>query len=228
MTPHMARLRLIAVALVCVAALPAASALAARKSSALPAITSVGPLKAEIGSTLTIRGRNFLPGARRNTVAFKRAGARVVSVRAGQATRTQIKVVVPASLAKLLSVKGGVAQPTRFRVRVRARRVAKSFTALKRSVLIVPRGALGSVGGSPGDCGGAADPLDGLTDALDDTLGTDLGDTLDTLLPDATCSGDDPSAGDGATDPAADEPDDGAGDPSDPFDAGAAGDDPLG
>jgi hypothetical protein len=132
--------RLLALVL-CVLAVPASSALAGRKAASAPSVSSLTPLMLRVGDTLTIRGHNFTPGRKRNSVVFKRDGGPAVVVKAGQTTRTRMKVVVPASLAKYLAVAGGAARPARFRIRVVAGRTSsKSYTALKRSPLIVPVG----------------------------------------------------------------------------------------
>jgi hypothetical protein len=203
----MRSLRLLVAAVVCLVALPASSALAARKGSVRPVISSVGPASLSVGDTLTIRGRNFLAGAKRNTVIFKRDRGRPVSVKAGTATRTVIKVVVPESL--------GVAEPTRFRVRIRARAYSRGYTAPKRSVLIGPLADL---------LDDAACAAGDVADGLGELTGVDpLGDVVDDLLAADGCDGDpgaDPadagpdSYGD---DPAADEPVDAGGAP-DPWD----------
>ena len=206
----MRHLRLLAALVLCLVAVPAASALAARKGAASPVISSIGPASVSVGETLTIRGRNFLAGAKRNTVIFKRDGARAISVKAGRSTRTRIEVVVPASL--------GVVEPTRFRVRVRARTFSSGYTAPKRSVLVEPLAdALDTAGCGAGDLGAAVGDLTGI-DAL--------GDVADDLLTPGDCgSGDGADPGDGGTgaDPADDEPlaDPGA---ADPWDAPGAGD----
>jgi hypothetical protein len=201
-------LRLTLFAVLGLAVVPATSAVAARRAVARPTITSIGPSSVAVGDTLTIRGRGFLPGRRRDSVSFTRAGGRPVTVKATDATRTRIRVVVPAGLARYL----GDAAPTRFRVRVRARRYSRASTALTRSILVRPlEHALGEQaadGCTSGD----------ITDPLDDALGTGLGDTLDTLLPDDGC--DAATAGD---DPAADD----AGDPGDDSAGTDPGDEPV-
>lgn len=130
--------RLLALAL-CVLAVPAATALAGKKKPSRPSVTSLTPLALRVGDTLTIRGRNFIPGKRRVKVTFKRDGGPAVSVPAAESTRTRLKVVVPAALAKYVATAGGAVRPVRFRVRVVAGRTAsKGYTALKRSPVIVP------------------------------------------------------------------------------------------
>jgi hypothetical protein len=150
-------LRLLALAL-CIVALPASTALAGKKNGAPPpSVSSLSPLALRVGDTLTIRGHHFLPGKKRNSVAFKRDGSPAVVVKAGEATRTRLKVVVPASLAKYLVAAGGAIRPSRFRVRVGAGRSAKGYTALKRSPLIAPLPAATD----------GLDPLDGTDDGCD-------------------------------------------------------------
>jgi hypothetical protein len=128
----------------CLAALPASSALAGRKAASRPTVSSLSPPALAVGDALTIRGHNFLTGRKRNSVVFKHDGSPAVTVKAAQATRTRMTVIVPATLAKYLTVAGGVAKPARFRVRIVAGRSAsKGFTALKRSPVIVPQGAAG-------------------------------------------------------------------------------------
>jgi hypothetical protein len=193
------------------------SAVAARRSAARPAISSIGPSSVAVGDTLTIRGHGFLAGKRRNTVSFKRPGSPAVTAKAAEATATRIRVVVPAALARYLSDTNA----TRFRVRVRARRFSKASAALHRSVLVSPADSLPATGDTCEPAPGLAGDLVG---PLDDALGTGLGDTLDTLIPDESCdvgdvpaAGDDPAAADDGADPGAGEPgdDSGAGDLAD-------------
>lgn len=152
---------------------------ASSAGAGLPTIRSVTPLTANVGDRLTIRGRNLASrGARRTTVVFKR-GATSIVVKVQRATRTTIKLVIPRSLARYVVRQNGIAQPTRFRLKVRARRTAKRFTAIARSPRI---GLPGSLPGSatdslfdlwpvlPGldpadDCNG-----DGILDAADDLV----------------------------------------------------------
>ena len=155
-------IRLLALGLIGLIALPAAGALGAakkRKPTPIPSIASVVPLKLGVGDVLTIRGRNFVPGKDRNTVVFKRDGGRAVFVRAGRATRTTIKVRVPAKLERYFSRKTGTASATRFRVRVLARRFGRRFTSPKLSPMIGPANVPAGGGTTPARPGpGAAAP----------------------------------------------------------------------
>ena len=119
-------------------------------------------------------------------------------MKAGKATRTRMTVIVPASLAKYLTVKAGVAVPTRFRVRVLARHLSKGYTALKRSPFISPANGGGADGldeldGPLDDChaGGIVDSVDGDDNAL-------LGDELEAAIETDPCSVN--SVGDGLQD----------------------------
>jgi hypothetical protein len=171
----------------CVLAVLASSALAGKKGASPPSVTSLTPLALRVGDTLTIRGRNFVPGKKRDKVTFKRDGGPAVTVKAAEATRTRLKVVVPVALAKYVTATGGAARAVRFRVRVVAGRAAsKGYTALKSSPVIVPANVPAAV-------------LDQLG-ALDDSCGIDTGGAIEGIEGDAGTASDvsDPAA---ATDP---------------------------
>ena len=124
-----------------------AGASAATKKSTLPKITSVAPMQLGVGDVLTIRGTNFRPGARRNSVVFKRDGIRAVFVKAGVATRTRINVRVPASLIQYLPQVGGKPAAARFRLRVLAARFSRGYTPAAKSPRIGPAGTPVANGG---------------------------------------------------------------------------------
>jgi hypothetical protein len=135
------------------ASLPALHAAAADQkapavTTPLPVIKSVKPLRLTIGDTLTIVGRNFLPGKGRNTVVFFRDGAPAVFLRAGAATKTRMKVQLTSKLGRYLTARNnGDRAPTRFRLRVLARRFGARFTPHKLSPLVLPARSRRSVGG---------------------------------------------------------------------------------
>jgi hypothetical protein len=125
------------------AGLPALHAAARDKappaSTSLPVITGVKPLRLELGGTLTIVGRNFLPGKNRNTVVFFRDGAPAVFLRDGTATRTRMKVKLTSKLGQfLIGRNNGERGPTRFRLRVLARRFGARFTPRRLSPIVLP------------------------------------------------------------------------------------------
>lgn len=121
------------------AGLPAlhAQASATLQTAALPTIKQVRPLKAEIGGTLTITGRNYLPGKGNTTVVFLRDGAPAVFLKASKATKTRLTVKLTSKLGKYLIAKNtGEKGPTKFRLRVLAARFGASFTSKKLSPTI--------------------------------------------------------------------------------------------
>jgi hypothetical protein len=202
-------------AVACLAVLPATSASAAGKSK-LPRITSVAPMKLGVGDVLTIRGANFRAGTGRNSVVFKRDGARAIFVKAGRSTKTSLKVRVPASLAKYLPSVNGRPGPARFRLRVLTASFSRGYTPIAKSPTIAPANATSPDGGAkvsgpapgitplapaapvtpagPPDCDG-----DGTPDATDGDDDNDLlTDALEAAIKTAPCSAD--SDGDGLSD----------------------------
>lgn len=153
----------------------------------LPSIRRVTPLRVAIGRTLTIVGRNFIPGRGRDTVVFFRTGAPPIFLRASSATSTTIHVQLTSKLAQFLLVRNnGQKAPTRFRLRVLTRRFGASFTPTKLSPIVLP--ASNPSGGSRPPAGppapvctlasAAAAPNadadgDGLSNALELRIGTD-------------------------------------------------------
>jgi hypothetical protein len=114
-----------------------------------PTVTSIAPKTLAIGDTLTIRGKNFLPGNFKNTVAFQKPRAQAVFLKADKATTTTIKIKLTSKLLPFLSQKGGTVSATRFSIRVLSRRFGNSFTSKSLSPVIGPsKGAV--PGGTPG------------------------------------------------------------------------------
>jgi hypothetical protein len=103
-----------------------------------PVIKSIAPKQLKIGQTLTIKGKNFLPGKFKNTVAFQKPRAQAVFLKADKATKTTIKITLTSKLLPFLSQKGGSAQPTRFSIRVLAKRFGVAFTPKSLSPVIEP------------------------------------------------------------------------------------------
>jgi hypothetical protein len=108
-------------------------------STPLPVIKRVTPLRLEIGDTLTVVGRNFLPGKGRNTLVFLRDGAPAVFLKAGRATKTRLKVKLTSKLGQvLIGRNNGERGPTRFSLRVLARRFGARFTPRRLSPIVSP------------------------------------------------------------------------------------------
>ena len=118
---------------------PVASADAASRT-AYPAIIKIDPLNLAIGDTMTISGRNFLKGKNRNTVVFKRTNERAIFAKAVTATATKLQVVVPEKLRPFLAKQADQAVPTKFRIRVLAKRFGKRYTKADASPTIAPIG----------------------------------------------------------------------------------------
>jgi hypothetical protein len=174
----------------------APSADAAKKKRA-PVITSIAPKNVAIGENLTIKGRNFLRGRSKNTVVFKRDGARAVFAKADISTRKMLRLKVPGRLNGQLLVRDGVPVPTRFALRVLARKLGKKFTRARLSPMVGPVRP-------PVPTPPAADPdgdcdLDKARNGVDADDDNDLlEDTVENRLKTDQCKSD--SDGDGVTD----------------------------
>ncbi len=127
-------------------------------------MTSVTPMNAKVGDTISIRGRYFVPRQNKNTVVFKADGQRAVFAKKTLGTAKLIRVVVPEGLRSTLVE----SKPTRVRVRVLAERFGKTFTAASMSPRItaepLPVGG-SSTGSGSGLRHGHAAPATGDPDA---------------------------------------------------------------
>jgi IPT/TIG domain-containing protein len=177
---------------------PVATADAATARTTYPSISKIDPLNLAIGETMTITGRGFVKGKNRNTVVFKRDGQRAIFAKAASATSTKLKVVVPDKVLPFLSKKSGVDVPTKFRLRILARRFGKRYTPLSSSPVIAPLSARAStpapVGdpvpvaplGPPPDC-----DADGQGDDVDlDDDNDHMSDAFEAIIGTATCNAD--------------------------------------
>jgi hypothetical protein len=157
----------------------------AAKRVKAPVIKKVAPKDVAVGEKLTIRGRHFIAGRYRNTVVFKRDGARAVFVKASVGTKRMLQLTVPDSLQEFFALNAGSPVPTKFRLRVLAGKFGKKFTSNKLSpVVSAPRPPKEEkpVEATPdGDCDGdgtrnrndADDDNDGLTDGVELSLSLD-------------------------------------------------------
>jgi hypothetical protein len=170
----------------------AATAKKTTSSTAYPVVTKISPMKLGVGDVMTITGKNFRPGKNKNTVVFKRDGARAIFLKVTTtATATKIRVTVPAKLLPFLLQKSGTPQSTRFRIRILAKRLGKAYTAVKSSPMIGPTAV---AVGSASDCDG-----DGIDNAKDTDDDNDLiADTTETALKLDPCKRD--TDGDGMSD----------------------------
>ena len=179
---------------------PATAGAATKKT---PVITKVTPKTAYVGAKLTITGKNFKRGKAKNSVQFRADGGKTLFVKADVSTAKKLTVKLPKTLEKYMATKGGQPVATRFRVRVLAAKLGKSFTAPKVSPVIAPEriadtGDASDGAGVPtapdGDC-----DADGVLNRVDLDDDNDLlADTLELSLELDPCVGD--TDGDGVED----------------------------
>ena len=168
---------------ICLLVLSAAALLAAAPASAAkrkaqastPKITRVTPMRISVGNVLTIRGRNFKPKRRANTVIFRSASGRTAFAKPRRASRTKLVIVVPESVSRLLNVDNNRQRPTRLKLRVLAGRFSK-YTPRRLSPVVtgVGEGDGGPGGGGPGGGGGAIKVCQDDADHDNDLLANDL------------------------------------------------------
>jgi hypothetical protein len=169
-----------------------------KKKAKLPVVTRVAPMQVAIGQKLEIRGRNFLRGRKKNTVVFKRTGGKAIFVKADIGTKKLLRLTVPAKLKPALRTRAGVPVPTRFRLRVLAKKLGKRFTKASRSPLVGPElpptPATPPEAAADGDCDG-----DGTKNKFEtDDDGDLLSDDVERGIKTDGCKAD--SDGDGVTD----------------------------
>lgn len=122
-----------------------------------PSISSVTPLKANVGQKLTILGKNFKAGKNNTRVFFLRQGGGITSTRAEFATKIRLVVTIPDTVTPLLRGTG----KTRFQLRILTSRYGDP-TKMAKSPLIgaASTNNPGGGGGPPainspeGDCNG--------------------------------------------------------------------------
>jgi hypothetical protein len=109
-----------------------------KKKAKLPVVTRVTPMHVAIGQKLEIRGRNFRRGRNKNTVVFRRTGGKAIFVKADVGTAKLLRLTVPTKLKAQLATRAGAPIPTRFRLRVLAKKFGKRFTKNSRSPIVGP------------------------------------------------------------------------------------------
>jgi hypothetical protein len=135
---------------------------------AAPKISLVSPMRVSVGAKLTIKGRNFSPRRKGNTVVFRAPNGRSAFAKPRRASRRKLVVVVPAAVARLIVSDSGVQRPTRFKLRILARGQFSKFTSRRLSPVVV-----GSDGGGGGGGGGNA-ACDSSSDHDGDLLSNEL------------------------------------------------------
>jgi hypothetical protein len=175
-----------------------ADASAKKKKARLPVVTRVAPMQVAIGQKLEIRGRYFRRGRNRNTVVFKRTGGKAIFVKADVGTTKLLRLTVPAKLKAALATRNGAPVPTRFHLRVLAKKFGKRFTKNSRSPIVGPElpptPAASHLAAADGDCDG-----DGIKNGVEtDDDGDLIPDTTELQYKTDPCKAD--SDGDGVTD----------------------------
>lgn len=106
-----------------------------RAQAVKPEITRVTPMRLGVGQTLVVRGRNFKPRPKRNTVIFRAPDGRSAFVKPRRASRGKLVLKLPASVARLLTVRDSAQQPTRLKLRVLAGKFSR-FTPRRLSPVV--------------------------------------------------------------------------------------------
>jgi hypothetical protein len=165
---------------ICLLALSAMALLAAAPASAekrkagasTPSITRVTPMRVSVGNVLTIKGRGFKPQRNKNTIIFRGPSGRTAFAKPRRASRTKLVLVVPAAVARLLTVGDSGQQPTRLALRVLAGKFSK-FTPRRLSPVVTGVGeGDGRPGGGSG--GGGTDAVANVCPDDNDLLDKDL------------------------------------------------------
>src|SRR2546426_3251236 len=99
---------------------PHARLTAAAHKKPQPTIRKVSPLDVKVGQQLTITGKNFVP--KKTKVYFLRSGGGVAIVKPDVTTKTRLVVTVPNGVLNLLKTSGAKLLPTRFSLRIFAKR----------------------------------------------------------------------------------------------------------
>lgn len=145
---------------------------ASAKSTPVPVIKSISPLTLKVGEKLTIKGKNFTPGANKTRVFFVRKSGGTAFARAEKATKTKLVVTLPAQLDKVL---GGKA--ARVQVRVLTKKFGK-LSARKKSPIVTPTVAGDGTVPDPGPAGPAAPGGDCDKDGIPNSQETDMDNDL--------------------------------------------------
>ena len=104
-----------------------------------PYVKSVSPLRVAVGDTMTIQGFYFRRGYAENTVVFIAKDGRVSYVRSEHSTKTELQVIVPKKIERLLpNDANGDDIPTKFRIKVIARRMSRIAKGVLSQPMIGP------------------------------------------------------------------------------------------
>jgi hypothetical protein len=164
---------LIAVSLIACASLgTAVDASAAKKKKVTPAptVTSIVPMRAQVGEKLTINGKNFVAGKGKTKIYFMREGGGVAWVPSDSGSKTRLVVTVPEKLIPLLRGTAASREPTKFQVRLLTKRFGSATKLAKSPVFTAPNAAADPGTPGPADPGTPADgdcDADGVKNSVD-------------------------------------------------------------
>jgi hypothetical protein len=106
-----------------------------------PRLAALGSDAVTVGQTITLNGRGFVPGKRRDVVVLQRPGARSIFIRTDRATTRRLTVTLQACrVLPFLDWRDGAPHPTRFHVSVLGRRLSAAPAAQALTVLPGPPG----------------------------------------------------------------------------------------
>jgi hypothetical protein len=115
---------------------PAVAGTTTAHAAKSPVVKRITPKHVFVGETLTIHGRYFRRGLNKNTVAFKRPGAKAVFVKAEKGTAKLLKVKLPKRLENVLVIRNGTPVPTSLSIRVISSKFGKRFTSKRLSPIV--------------------------------------------------------------------------------------------
>ena len=150
-------------------AMPATAPAAKKKRAKTPTVTKVSPMRLRVGSTVTIRGRNFSSRRTRNTVIFRSGTGRSAFAKPRRASSKKLVLKVPVAAGRLLGTKSA-----RFKLRVVVRGKFSKYTSRRLSPVLVPSKVADKGPGAKSACKGA--DLDGddlLPASLENAIKTD-------------------------------------------------------
>jgi hypothetical protein len=177
------------------AAAKAAKKKPAKKASKAPVVSKVSPKSAKVGDVLTVTGKNFVSGKGKNLVFFYTTKGGGTFTKAGDASKTRLKVTVPDKLASLLPSNGDEA---RILLRVKGKLLGgRSTSGVSPLISINPD----DVGGDTSGTGSATGPAACTPNFNDPTSDVDkdlLSDARERQLMLDACNRD--SDGDGVSD----------------------------
>ena len=177
-----------------------AAAGTANAANKAPVVTRVAPKHVFVGETLTIYGKHFRRGVNKNSVAFKRKGAKAVFALAEKGTTKMLRVTLPKRLERVLTLQNGTRMPTRLNIRVLSKKFGKRYTKNSKSPIVgaekPPAPEAPVVIDPNGDCDGDGQANKVDTDDDNDLLSDTVEESISKLL--NQCSAD--TDGDGVED----------------------------